>query len=116
MAMVIKWATLPVCKLIRMQLNSQTVPLRSLWLMPVLAATVDTHGWGAAAYSTIGMGGNSLTLGGDVRFVLEIGGAALGTLVATDDASICTTRDAEGLVDGAQYLAGRDITHFYLYF
>ncbi|MBQ3240003.1 MAG: hypothetical protein IJB00_02340 [Akkermansia sp.] len=80
------------------------------------AATVDTHGWGAAAYSTIDMGGNALTLGGDVRFVLEIGGAALGALVATDDASICITRDAEGLVDGAQYLAGRDITHFYLYF
>ena len=105
------------------------------------AATADTHGWGAAAYSTIDMGGNTLTLGGDVSFVLEIGGSALETLVATADASlsfclsliqnidsqsltlsdavlaellgntsIIITSDAEGLFDGAQHLAGRDIT------
>lgn len=52
------------------------------------AATVDTHGWGAAAYSTIDMQGNALDLGDDVSFVLEIGSGALATLVATDDASL----------------------------
>lgn len=52
------------------------------------AATADTHGWGAAAYSTIDMGENALTLGENVNFVLEIGGAALESLVAADGASL----------------------------
>ncbi len=52
------------------------------------AATVDTYGWASAAYSTIDMGGNALTLGENIEFVLEIGGAALGALVAEDGASL----------------------------
>ncbi len=52
------------------------------------AATADTHGWGSAAYSTIDMSGNALTIGGKVSFVLEIGGAALESLVAADSAAI----------------------------
>ena len=50
------------------------------------AATAETAGWGAEAYSTINMSGNALTLGGDVRFVLEIGGRALEILVAAEGA------------------------------
>lgn len=52
------------------------------------AATADTHGWNAAAYSTIDMGGNALTLGGDIRFVLEIGGDALLILTADEGATL----------------------------
>ena len=50
------------------------------------AATAETAGWDAEAYSTINMSGNALTLGGDVRFILEIGGSALETLVAAEGA------------------------------
>ena len=52
------------------------------------AATADTYGWSAAAYSSIDMGGNALTLGGEVSFMLEIGGGALESLVAADNASL----------------------------
>ena len=52
------------------------------------AATADTYGWASASYSTIDMGGHALTLGENVEFVLEIGGAALGALVAEDGASL----------------------------
>ena len=103
------------------------------------AATADTHGWGAAAYSTIDMGGNALTLSEDVNFVLEIGGAALENLVAqtgntliidmvmiqnignltTDEKTLASifenltvviTSDIEGLSADTQFLAGKDIT------
>ena len=53
-----------------------------------LAATADTHGWDSAAYSTMDLGGNALTLGEDVNFVLEIGGHALESLVAMDGATL----------------------------
>ena len=52
------------------------------------AATADTYGWSAAAYSTIDMNGNALTIGADVRFALEIGGGALEALTASDDATL----------------------------
>lgn len=52
------------------------------------AATNEIHGWSAEAYSTIDMRGNALTLGGDVRFVLEIGGSALATLVAAEGTTL----------------------------
>ncbi len=52
------------------------------------AATADTHGWSAAAYSTIDMSGNALTIGADIHFVLEIGGAALEALTATSDGTL----------------------------
>ncbi len=52
------------------------------------AATAETAGWDAAAYSTIDMNGNALTIGGDVNFVLEIGGAALEALIAKDGAAL----------------------------
>ena len=52
------------------------------------AATAGTSGWDAAAYSTIDMGGNALTLSSDVNFVLEIGGAALEALISSEGASL----------------------------
>ena len=52
------------------------------------AATHETHGWNAAAYSTIDMEGKALTLGKDINFVLEIGGSALEKLMAEVDASL----------------------------
>ena len=52
------------------------------------AATHETHGWDAAAYSTIDMEGNALTLGKDINFVLEIGGSALEKLMAEVNASL----------------------------
>ncbi len=53
-----------------------------------IAATEETHGWDSAAYSTMDMGGNALTLSENVNFVLEIGGRALENLLAADGAAL----------------------------
>ena len=52
------------------------------------AATAATYGWSATAYSTIDMSGNVLTIGENVRFVLEIGGNALKALTVADNATL----------------------------
>ena len=52
------------------------------------AATSGTAGWDSSAYSTIDMDGNALMLGENVNIVLELGGAALESLVAEVNATL----------------------------